>query len=211
MAIAFVNSGAVANITASYTVGGQANHLLVLTVVGGLNVDTVSAATYGGQSMTLVVKLNTNSNRYLYMFYLLNPPSGSNAFSITDGGNFNNGFAADYSGVKQSGQPDASGTNAATTTASISKAITTLANNCWLISATFVAAGATTLSAGANTTIRTKNGESSAIGDSNAPQTPPGSFSQAYSSSGTWDDAVIINASFAPAPGGTSGLQSKFW
>lgn len=206
MAIAFVNSGAVATITSSYTVGSGSNRLLLLAVVGGINVDTVSAATYAGASMTLIAKLNTNGDRYLYLFYLLAPTSGSNAFSITDGGNFNNGFAADYTGVKQSLQPDASGTNANTATATISKAVTTVADNCWLVSCVFGSGGSPTLIAGANTTIRTQAAQNSAIADSNTAETPPGSFSQAFNFTNATSDNVMIVASLAPALTGNAWI-----
>ena len=210
MAISAIGSATIGSTTASYTVGAEANHLLALVVVGGLNTDTVSAATYGGQSMTLTGKCVANANRYLYIFHLLNPPSGANAFNITDGGNFNNGFAMDYAGVNQSGQPDASGTVAGTAVTTLSKTLTTTADNCWLISGIFAAASGN-LTAGANTTIRLQNGQSSASADSNSVQTPPGNFAQTFNSSGTWADASLIVAAFSPAPGGRTGLQAKLW
>jgi len=200
MAVAFVNSGAVATSSSSYTVGSGSNRLLVLVVVGAIDSDDITGANYGGVAMTLVDKLIAGAgSRYSYMFYLLNPASGSNAFDVTGSG-FNNGHCADYTGVLQSGQPDVSGKASNTGQTSISKAITTVADNCWLVSHESNRGGSPTLTAGANTTIRNQNGNSSAIADSNGAQTPAGSFSQAFSFGTAPTDAKIIVASFSPAP-----------
>ena len=204
MAIAFVSSGLVNTTTASYTVGSGSDRLLVLYLVGGINTDTISAVTYAGVSMTLIGKINAGANRFVYLWYLLNPASGSNAFSITDGGNLNNGACSDFTGVLQSGQPDASGTNTGLVVTSISKTLTTVADNCWLVGGCFISSGIT-LTAGADTTVRQQNGQNAALFDSNAAKTPAGNHSLTMSMDPAATDAAIVAASFAPSGGAPPG------
>lgn len=211
--IAFVNSGSVATTSSSYTVGGGQSRLLVLYATAG-STDTQSAVTYGGQSMTLIAKGIQNSDRYGYLWYLLNPPSGSNAFSITDAG-FLIGECADYTGVLQT-TPNTSGTAGANGATSIAKSVTTTLDNCWLIGGNFCSGGA-----GGNWTmqgtavIRKQNplavgNPNQAIFDSNADQTPAGSHSLGIDFSIAWTDTFLIVAAFAPAPPIVSLATSPF-
>lgn len=114
------NSSASNSLTFSYTVGTGANRLLVVYVGSGAN--NITGVTYAGVAMTLAAQSATGNNS---IYYLLNPPSGSNSVVITAAttqGLF--GAAADYTGAAQSGQPDAtgasvSGANVSTFTSSI--------------------------------------------------------------------------------------------
>ena len=75
--------------------------------------DGVSAATYNGVAMTLGVK-NVAGGFYAYIYYILNPASGSHTVSITSTAELSCASAS-YTGASQTAQPDntASATNPA--------------------------------------------------------------------------------------------------
>lgn len=109
--------------------------VVVQDTAGGSNV--ISGVTYNGVSMTSNGTPTADSNGdKLWMFYLINPASGSNTVSISysSSGTFARGCSASYTGVKQSGQPDshqyalstASGT-------SVSVVNNVVATGCWII------------------------------------------------------------------------------
>lgn len=153
MAIAFnaaldlgYSSGNTTSLTAAYTVGSGANRLLVVGVLGnGLSsADSVTGVTYAGVAMTLAAKnigtgAGTPANdRYTYLYYLLNPPSGANnvvvSATVSD---YLIAVAADYTGVAQSGQPDVTATGiaavAGNSSGSLTTPVTTTAANDWII------------------------------------------------------------------------------
>ena len=76
------NGNSTASLTYSYTVGNGPNRLLVVNLVGGLT-DDISSVTYAGTAMILVNKLQAPSNNWQYLYYLLNPASGSNNVVVT--------------------------------------------------------------------------------------------------------------------------------
>ena len=71
------NGGSTASLTYSYTVGSGANRLLVVNLIGDTTADDISSVTYGGTALTLVGKVHVPANNWQYMYYLLNPSSGS--------------------------------------------------------------------------------------------------------------------------------------
>ena len=71
------NGGSTASLTYSYTVGSGSNRLLVVNLIGDTSADDISSVTYGGTAMTLVGKVQAPSNNWQYLYYLLNPSSGS--------------------------------------------------------------------------------------------------------------------------------------
>lgn len=190
------------SLTFAHTCTGENRALVVaISVPAADNVNHISGVTYGGQAMTLVGPSYTGPGTgQLTSFILINPPSGANNVVITllDSQPVY-AASASYTGVKQTGQP-AQDNNTATdpnTTASVS--VTTTDNNAWLISCASRKTGSSaTISAGANTTARQVN-SFIAIGDSNGPQSPAGSFSQTWNISASTGLAIIV-ASLEPAP-----------
>ncbi len=137
MAIAFVgaadlgNNGGGDDLTVAYTVGGGSDRLLVVGVVGDTGSDLISGVTYNGTAMTLADSF-APGNRYSYLFYLLNPSTGSNNVVVTNSSNcYILAQAADYSGVGSFDAKIEAQTAGTATTKTTS--LTTIAADCWII------------------------------------------------------------------------------
>lgn len=209
MAIAFVNAADLGNnsgnlnLTSAYTVGGGTNRLLVVAVIGdtGAN-DNIVGVTYGGVAMTLAAK-HAGGERYTYLYLLLNPASGPNNVVVNNGNTATwiIAGAADYTGVRQSAQPDATATNISAATTTLTTAITTVADNCWTILATQNVGTSGPAAAGTGSTARALPSlNDGGFFDSNAAQTPAGSHSMQTTTAGN-ADIVHVMASFAPDTG----------
>jgi len=143
-AIAFVGAADLGNATATslthaYTAGSGTNELLVVSVIGDVpgGSDDCSGGghgvTYNGVSMTLRQKnvAGSGSARFIYLFELLAPASGSHNVVVTCGSShFIGAVAADYSGVVAN---DANGTGQAATATQVTVPITVGASNAWVI------------------------------------------------------------------------------
>lgn len=192
------NTGSAASLTIAHTVTGS-NTILWVGAETVHTADHITGVTYNGIAMTRIGGLQAggSTNVWSYLYMLVAPASGANNVIISVSPDVPiKANCASYSGALQTGQPDASGTNSATTGTSLSKAITTIADNCWLVSTIVNDAGVNT--AGSNTLKRADGGTETAIGDSDASMTPPGSFSQAW----TFPSAksAMCVASMSPAP-----------
>lgn len=176
------------------TVPATTKGIVFVWVESGNAVDP-TGVTWGGAAMTkLIGGIATPGRGHSSFWYRLNPASGAVTLADT--------YAANdapvlvwslYDGAKQVA-PEASN-SATSSTTSVSASVTTITNNAWLVSGSTNNMG--TAVAGANTTGRFLGVRS--VGDSNAPQTPAGSFSQAYSLGGSsaWGIGV---AAIAPEP-----------
>lgn len=188
MAIAYVTSGnkgsPVVNNSTTGTwavdVSGGTGKILWISVLGD-NGDNITSVTYGGSSLTFSVKKQLNSgSQYVFLYYLLNPPSGSNSLVInTSSTCYAYGMYAVYSGTSITvGSNTVSGEVAS---GNLALTLTTQGNNAWLVSAArSVETGAQV--AGSNTTERQDYATS--IGDTNGAMTPTGSYSQNWTSDG---------------------------
>lgn len=202
MAIAFDAAAASSattgtSVTYSHTCSGSNLILFVGVNVFNPGTDDVTGVTYGGVAMTQITKVTNalGAGQTNYLYYLVSPKTGAN--NVIASKSVSATFrccSASYTLAAQSGVADASGTNTSATS-SISKALTTVADNCWMVS--FVFNDANVNNAGSGTTKRTDN-TYSAIGDSNGAITPAASYSMAWSSTGAcnW---VLVQASFAPS------------
>lgn len=195
-AIAFTN---VANPSGTFTVGALTNGLLITAIES--DADVVTAATYNSASMSLLKKETLTDGRFIYMFGLLNPASGSNTLQLTvTGGHFTAANCATYSGVNQSGLPDNS-TSATSVTSPVTGTLTPVAANAWTIANTASSAG-TTSSAGAGTTGRIVGGTAEqsyvTMVDSNGPVS--GSTSLVVNYSGVPVSIAMCMVSVAPVP-----------
>ena len=182
--------------TFAHTTGVGSNRLLVVQVTGDNNPgDVITGVTYNSVSMTLVTK-NLTAGRAQYMFYLLNPDSGANNVVISASATiYISSMAASYTGVGQSGQPDASNT-CSESGSTLTCTVTTVADNSWTVLVGGNGNGAT---AGAGTTVRVQKGNENGnfIADSNADITPAGSTSLIITNDGAGDYEGIM-ASFSP-------------
>jgi hypothetical protein len=195
------NGGSSASLTYSYTVGSGPNRLLVVNLTGDTSADDISSVIYAGTPMTLIGKVQAPSNNWQYLYYLLNPSSGSNNVVITAGSpHYLISQGASWYNVKQSAQPDASTTNTvAATNTSITTSLTTVATGSLVLQGIW---SQTHPAAGAGATpilIDTAIGAAGIFASSGSPVSPAGSVTMTTISDGTLSTGVIM-VSFAPAP-----------
>lgn len=191
MAIAFdATSYSQANgtsLTVSHTCTGSNRILITGYYNNSGSSDPVTAMTYAGVAMTKIVGSAGSSGIYRALYYLIAPATGANDLVVTTSGTVTSGLiSASYTGVSQAGQPDASGTSIVDTSVTnpVSKSITTVADNCWIVGfykndsfQSTTTTGFTNRYAPAYTSER--------IGDSNAVKTPAGSYLMEITSSST--------------------------
>jgi len=197
-------------ITVSHTCSGSNRILIVGVTCANSSAATISGVTYNSVAMTQIATINetTNQNRSSWLYYLIAPATGAHdvvvSFSATPT-DFANVGVASYTGVMQSGQPDAFGTatSGASTVTSSSKSITTIADRCWLVGIACNSAG-TTNTADAGTVFRLSLYQRTSVGyegyflDSNGQVGTAGSHALGYSWSGGASRQQIIVASLAP-------------
>lgn len=157
MAIAFdsktaVSTSATASLSFSHTCSGTDRILFVLTCANGAAF-TTTGVTYNGAAMTVATSLRVGAGPIQYIWYLINPDSGSNTVSITNSGSVTAGSAISFNGVSQTGFPVATGSDgSASGSTSYTTNITTVADNSFILSASRTNAGLA-FTAGANTTV----------------------------------------------------------
>lgn len=152
----------------SYTCSGT-NRLLTIGVWNQYTPsgDAITGATYNGISMTLAGKIASPNTRYRYLFYLLNPDSGSNTVVISASTNTSIvSLTTSYDGVSQIGQPDNFSSNSVSSVTNITSPLTINTDNSWLIGMAVNDSGS--LSPDTGTTQRTVLGSSFAMIDSGA-------------------------------------------
>jgi hypothetical protein len=183
------------------------NRLLVVGFKGDstLSLDDISGVTYNGVAMTAIYTGQTaGSDRFYYLYYLLNPASGANTVQITAfNAHYLFGASASYTGVQQSGQPDAMNSNSGTATGSLTTSVTTVADNSWVVMFGVVSNDDGTLAAGTGATERVATDfNAGALFDSNASKTPAGSYSMTWTTPGSSYNKGSLLVSFSPAGGG---------
>ncbi len=196
-----VNPGT--SITWAHTCSGI-NRILFVTAFGNIGTDVITGATYGGVAMSLVNKIQCPTDRWVYLFSLINPLTGANNVVVSASGSIAiAGQSASYTGVKQTGQPDANNTGTAVKPAtSITVSVTTGANNDWTVfGGKNDVLGAMT--AGTGSTVR-QAANGLGLFDSNGAITPAGSYSMTVNTGATPADFGMVIASFAPDVGTTS-------
>ncbi len=162
---------------------------------------TITAtATYNGVAMNATSNSPqvVNVTQRVYLFFLLNPSTGSNNIVVTTSSSIGGirARSTSYTGVKQSGQPDALGQNSGVLVTSLATTVTSIADNCWVMGIIRDDTAATT--AGASTTLRNDNGNAVfAIYDTNAAVTPAG-LTTLNVNCGTPGGMVMVAASFSP-------------
>jgi hypothetical protein len=186
----------------SHTCTG-ANLCLFVGVIGaGGAGDVITGVTYNLVAMSMLKKIQTPTNRWVYIFGLLAPTTGSNTVAISSSGGAGEGLSGSYTGVKQSGLPDSSA-SAAVTATSVAPQNTTIANNCWLVGFCHGDVDAVpTAGAGTTSFVSNNAAQGTMLADSNGPL-PAGN--QALQWTGSNQDFGAVAVSFAPAPVTTSG------
>lgn len=189
--------------TWSHTCGSTARVLFVSATCQ--NTQSVTGVTYNGVSMTSISSSDDGTDK-IYLFYLINPDSGTHTVQISvTGGNFL-GSSSSYGGVLQSGIPDSSSIGSSTTTTHYTQSTTTVADNCWTILTTR-AGSSSALTADSGSVVRQQPqagfGGSGVLIDSGSSKTPPGSKTLGVTSSNQFFGAGVM-ASFAP-------LTTRYW
>lgn len=137
------------------------------------------------------------TTNYVSVGHRLQPSAGSKTAAATKSDNTGTYYiaCADYTGVKQTGQPDAtaSGTAGAGST-SISYSITTVAADCWVLTSGWATGG--TLTSGTNCTFFANDGSRGA-GDSNGSVGAAGSKTVNFTSA----SGRLFGASASFSPG----------
>jgi len=131
----FTNGGFFASGTTdtySHTVSGSDKILFVFIRLGGTS-DLVTSVTYNGDGMTLVDKDIGSNNLGTYLYYLVNPDSGTHDVTINLSSTATVlSTASSYNGANQTTQLDATGKTSGTgTIGTIS--LTTVADNTWIV------------------------------------------------------------------------------
>lgn len=200
MAIAYSTSSFLGNVaSASYDAGGSGSNVIFFVGVVGDTTDNQPTVTYNSVPMTFIAKdVAKAGERYIYLYYLVNPASGSNTIA-SSGSTVSVLFMASYTGAKQSSQPDNS-THGNSTGGSITLNLTPVATGCWAVSIDGNELG--TRTAGAGVTVRTTNGS---LGDSNG--IISGSTSMTWTDGGSGGTMSGVMASFAPVDSG-GGLST---
>lgn len=137
MPIAFdaVSDGGLANGTSqnwSHTCTGSDLFLVVgIKLYGTLDITSV---TYNGVAMTEIGNIaNPNEATYAVLYGLIGPGTGSNTVAIArTSSNFIASGAASYTGVSQSGQPEANGTDSDGLSSTCDPTATVVSSNAWL-------------------------------------------------------------------------------
>lgn len=216
MAIAYDSNGtalgssALGSFTFAFTVGSGANRILFVGVghASGPG-EQISAITYGGVSLTKVAYGLGSA-----LWYLIAPATGANNLVFTSAAATTVYVSASsYSGAKQSGQPDASVVDTTHTAsaggdAAFTTAVTTVADQDWIIAASVGPIFQTGVSSDC-TILASQNGNTDVLYHK-GPVTPAGSNSITIDtgfSGGTPGPTVL--AAFSPVPtGGLFGMSS---
>ncbi len=180
--------------TTAFTCTGT-NRILFVGGWGGSGSSNWTGVTYAGVAMTKVGEAQVPGDRWVYLYILANPASGSNNVVITESGTDGiDAFATSYTGAQQTSTPDASNTVAGTTT-NTALSVTTTADNCWGVAAFKYLSAAGT--AGANTILRVTTANGSQAYDSNSALTPAGTLTLNVTHSST--AKAMVMCSFGPA------------
>jgi len=141
-----------AALTFAHTCSGTFRGLFV-GVIGDTTSDLVTGVTYNGVAMTQVNKVKATGGRWNYLYYLAGPATGANNVVISASTSmYIEGNAASYTGVLQTGQPEANATGSNASAATLGVAVTTLTDNAWVVNSALGQAG--TITAGGGTTQR---------------------------------------------------------
>ncbi len=170
------------------------NRLLVVTAYINSSSDLITGITYNGVSMTRINWLNNWSTEGIYMYFILNPSTGTNNVVATTSSSATVIMQnASYTWVAQTWQPNVSGTSTYSTRTTLQTNVTTTLDNCWTVGIMRTGANMTAL---AGTTLRTWVNATLQIADSNWPKTPAGSTSIGVTLSSAPSASIV--ASFAP-------------
>ncbi|MDE2022413.1 MAG: hypothetical protein KGI71_05895, partial [Patescibacteria group bacterium] len=172
--------------------------------------DDVTSVTYNGVSMIQAKKLNHSGTQWEYVYYLLNPASGAHTLQA----NFSASVAStcldglSFTGITQSGQPDATNTGIGTQAGgNVTTTITTVANNALAVVLARNNGGPFAAGTGLTANPSATTGHAIASYYSTSALTPAGSQSLTWSFSSGNTSYGWIDVSFSPS---AAVVNSKF-
>lgn len=154
------SNGGTGNFSGAYTSASGTHVAMVVCINGGTTgASTVTNVTYNGVVMTLAFGAQNpgGGGRYEYEYYLLGPASGANNLVITQtGGDYLIPIVAEYSGVKQTAQPDAIAANSSggSSVTSLTSSITVMNTGSWAVMCGNASNGSAGWSSGTGATFR---------------------------------------------------------
>lgn len=177
------------------------NQLLLIGVYDTVGSMSATSVTYGAQSLTKISQRNgggAGPALGLSAWYLLSPAISSGTATVSTNSTGSTAFIAQsYTGVSQSGFPDASSTQfRSTSAANGSIDTTTMADNAWV--AAFLGEAANQPTAGSGTVARQTSSSGFGGFDSGAPVTPAATKTLNFTFN-TGGGFTAIGVSFAPA------------
>lgn len=178
---------------------GSGTHRILFAGLLSAGTD-VTAATYNGSALTQVAQFQgAFDSRYLTLYCIANPTSGSNSLSVTTGSSqLLQLFSVSYAGAKQSCTPDAvTSGNSSSNGNSFSQTVTTVADNSWTLG--FLRSAESVLNAGTGTTARVKSNWTGFF-DSGAVVSPAGNSTLAVTTTGVPGAFYGITIAVAPFP-----------
>lgn len=180
--------------TLSHTCSGY-DRLLVVTLYINSNSDRITNVTYNSISMSRINFINNWSSEWIYMYYLLNPSTGTNNIVATTSSSTTVIMQnTSYNEVSQTWQPNISWVSWYATRTTTETFLTTTIDNCWTI---WIFRTWTNMTAISGTTLRTWVNATLQIWDSNWPKTPAGSTSLWVTHTSSTSASII--ASFSPS------------
>ena len=181
-------------------------NLLVVGVGANNNNDIITGITYAGSAMTRAgVGIIAANNISAYMYYLLNPSTGTNNIVISSGSSvLFQGEGVSYTGARQTPQPDASTGTTITSGTSAANTLTTVADNSVHLAFYYVSAS--------NPTSVTNGSilQSQFMAESSPLLVTPAA-SHVMTGNGGTQNWAVVGASFAPPTGGFMNTISKKW
>ena len=209
MAIAFdAYTGQADNSTTSQTISHTctgSDRLILVSFITNNTTDIITGVTYNGVSMTKLKQQASASPAYLaYTWGLLNPASGANNVVVSaSSASLIWTNVCSYTGVLQSGLPDATSGASNTSDTVWSSTLTTIADNAWHHTQV---RGSATLAASAGTTKRGEpsGGTQSAAFDSGGAITPAGSDTNNGTNGTSNSNGSVVSVSFAPSVAATA-------
>lgn len=204
MAIAFNNAAYTTGVgiglnAATLTLNTTGSNLIVFIGIGYQDAGAVGSVSYNGTAGVRIDKVTTSGSGNFDLWYVIGAASGNANVAITaaNNGTWQLGATA-YTGARSNTVPDGHVVTDDIGSTTGTNTITSVSDNCWhVMYGTTTVNDTRTVSAGANTTLRTGAGQVSGMFDGNGAITPPGSNSiiVTLSSSG---EPISLGATFAP-------------
>lgn len=198
------------SLTFAHTCSGS-NRILFVGIVGNTASNLISGVTYNGVAMTQIASspVQVPSDRYINLYYLVAPATGSNNVVVSaSSSTYMAAAAVSYTGAAQTSPIDVDGTTTTASANTLSKALTTTVDNDWTVMICQAGGGINT--SGASTDFRTQGGSGTswAMYDSGINIQTAGSTSLTANWSGTAIGAAIIMAAFKPVSPDTTTDQT---